>query len=71
VLYVNSEDLRRALEYDLEQEKNFSYKGLSMDDVMAHIAKFVSGIWQIHPFGEGTPPHYGCLYYKVFTQHWF
>ena len=54
VLYVNSEDLRRALEYDLEQEKNFSYKGLSMDDIVTHIAKFVSGIWQIHPFGEGN-----------------
>lgn len=54
VLYVNSEDLRKALEYDLEQEKNFSYKGLSMDDVVARIAKFVSGIWQIHPFGEGN-----------------
>lgn len=54
VLYVNSEDIRRALEYDLEQEKNFSYKNLSMDDIVAHIAKFVSGIWQIHPFGEGN-----------------
>jgi fido (protein-threonine AMPylation protein) len=54
VLYVNSEDLRKALEYDLEQEKNFSYKGLSMDDVVTHISKFVSGIWQIHPFGEGN-----------------
>ncbi|WP_294472887.1 Fic family protein [uncultured Bacteroides sp.] len=54
VLYVNSEDLRRALEYDLEQEKDFSYKGLSMDDVASHIAKFVSGIWLIHPFGEGN-----------------
>ena len=54
VLYINSEDLRKALEYDLEQEKNFSYKGLSMDDIVTHIAKFVSGIWQIHPFGEGN-----------------
>ena len=54
VLYVNSEDLRRALEYDLEQEKTFSYQGLSMDDVVVHIAKFVSGIWQIHPYGEGN-----------------
>lgn len=54
VLYVNSEDLRGALEYDLEQERNFSYKGLSMDDVVVHIAKFISGIWQIHPFGEGN-----------------
>lgn len=54
VLYVNSEDLRMALEYDLEQEKNFSYKGLSIDNVIAHIAKFISGIWQIHPFAEGN-----------------
>lgn len=54
VLYVNAEDLQKALEYDLEQEKNFSYKGLSLDEVVNHIAKFVSGIWQIHPFGEGN-----------------
>ncbi|MBO5025700.1 MAG: Fic family protein [Bacteroidaceae bacterium] len=54
VLYVNAEDLRRAIEYDLEQEKNFSYKGLSIDEVVAHIAKFVSNLWQIHPFGEGN-----------------
>lgn len=54
VLYANSEDLLRALEYDLEQEKNFSYKGLSMDDIVAHIAQFISDIWQIHPFGEGN-----------------
>lgn len=54
VLYVNSEDIRRALEYDLEQEKNFSYKNLPMEDIVTHIAKFVSGIWQIHPFGEGN-----------------
>ena len=54
VLYVNAEDLQKALEYDLEQEKNFSYKGLSLDEVVNHIAKFISGIWQIHPFGEGN-----------------
>ncbi len=54
VLYVNAEDLHRAIEYDLEQEKEFSYRGLSLDDVVAHIAKFVSNLWQIHPFGEGN-----------------
>lgn len=54
VLYVNAEDLHRAIEYDLEQEKEFSYRGLSFDDVVAHIAKFVSNLWQIHPFGEGN-----------------
>ena len=54
VLYVNADDLRRAIEYDLEQEKNFSYKGLSLPEVVTHIAKFVSNLWQIHPFGEGN-----------------
>ncbi len=54
VLYVNAEDLRRAIEYDLEQEKNFSFRGLSPDEVVAHIARFVSNLWQIHPFGEGN-----------------
>ncbi|MCH5311076.1 MAG: Fic family protein [Prevotella sp.] len=54
VNYLNYEDLWRALDYDINQEKNFSYKGLSGDEVIAHIVKFVSGLWQIHPFGEGN-----------------
>lgn len=54
VLYVNAEDLSRAIEYDLEQERNFSYRGLSLDEIVAHIAKFVANLWQIHPFGEGN-----------------
>lgn len=47
VLYVSAEDLHKAIEYDLEKEKNFSYKGLSLDKVVEHIAKFVSNLWQI------------------------
>lgn len=54
VLYVGHEDIKMSLEYDLEQEKQFVYKNLSSDNVIEHIAKFVSGIWQIHPFGEGN-----------------
>lgn len=54
VLYVNSEDITRALEYDLEQERQFVYTGLSPDQMVEHIARFVSGIWQIHPFAEGN-----------------
>lgn len=54
VLYVNSEDIRRALEYDLEQEKQFFYAGLTHEQMVEHISKFVSGLWQIHPFGEGN-----------------
>lgn len=54
VNYLNSEDLRRALDYDIEQERKFSYKRLSTDEMVAHITRFVSGIWQIHAFGEGN-----------------
>ena len=54
VHYLNWEDLRRALDYDIEQERGFSYKGLSSDELIAHVTRFVSGIWQIHAFGEGN-----------------
>lgn len=54
VLYVNADDVRRALEYDLEQERAFAYTGLTYEQMAEHVARFVSGIWQIHPFGEGN-----------------
>ena len=36
------------------QEKNFSYKDLNINDAITHIANFISGVWQIHAFGEGN-----------------
>ena len=54
VHYLNWEDLRRALDYDIAQERSFSYKGLTKDDLISHITQFVSGIWQIHAFCEGN-----------------
>ena len=54
VLYLNWEDLHRALDYDLEQEHAYSYKGKSHDEMIAHLTRFVSGLWQIHAFGEGN-----------------
>ena len=43
-----------AVEYDLEQERQFSYTALSKDQMVEHLAKFIAGLWQIHPFGEGN-----------------
>lgn len=54
VNYLNWEDLRRALDYDIAQERDFSYKGISADEMIRHITNFVSGLWQIHPFCEGN-----------------
>jgi Fic family protein len=43
-----------TLDYDFGQEKKFNYKGLSKREKVERLAKFTSGIWQIHPFGEGN-----------------
>lgn len=54
VTYGNALDLRATLEYDFAQEKGFNYKGLTMDEIIHHLALFVSNLWQIHIFGEGN-----------------
>lgn len=54
VLYASAESLNATLEYDFEQEKKFKYKGLSLQEIIEHIAHFISNLWQIHIFGEGN-----------------
>ena len=54
VMYGGASELRATLEYDLATERNFSYKDLSMDEIIKHLAVFVSRLWQIHVFGEGN-----------------
>ena len=54
VMYGSASELRATLEYDFSQEQDFSYRGLLMDGIIHHLAVFVSGLWQIHIFGEGN-----------------
>ena len=54
VLYASAGSIRETLDYDFGQEKSFSYKDLNINEAILHIAKFISGIWQIHAFGEGN-----------------
>jgi fido (protein-threonine AMPylation protein) len=54
VLYGSASELRATLEYDFSEEKKFSYKNLSMDEIIQHLAVFVSRLWQIHVFREGN-----------------
>ena len=54
VQYARWQDLRMTLQYDLDQERQFDYSDLNKDLMVEHIAKFVSGLWEIHPFGEGN-----------------
>lgn len=54
VKYVNYQDIESYFEYDFKEEKEFDYSKLTKDELIVHIAKFTSSIWQVHPFGEGN-----------------
>ena len=54
VIYGSASELRATLDYDFSEEKKFSYKNLTMDEIIHHLAAFVSRLWQIHIFGEGN-----------------
>ena len=54
VTYGSFSELFKTLEYDLSKEKSFNYKNLNMDEIIKHLALFVSRLWQIHVFAEGN-----------------
>ena len=54
VMYGAAFELKVALDYDFDIERNFKYSGLSNDEIVKHISFFVSRLWQIHAFGEGN-----------------
>ena len=54
VTYSSYETLKETMEYDFDQEKKFSYKNLSLNELIGHLSRFISNIWQIHPFCEGN-----------------
>lgn len=54
VLYGSATKLQATMDYDFSEEKKFSYKNLSMNEIIHHLAVFVSRLWQIHGFGEGN-----------------
>jgi fido (protein-threonine AMPylation protein) len=54
VTYAAWNSIKDTLDYDFATEKQFSYEGLSVERCVKHLAKFVSDIWQIHPFCEGN-----------------
>lgn len=54
VLYGSATELSATLNYDISEEKKFSYKGLDLNEVISHLAFFVARLWQIHIFAEGN-----------------
>ena len=54
VLYSSFEMIAPTLEYDFQEEKKIDYDKLDNEQTLRAIAKFVSSIWQVHPFEEGN-----------------
>ena len=54
VWYCDYNELNTTLDYDFSIEKDFRYAGLTEDEIVDHLAKFISHIWQVHAFEEGN-----------------
>ena len=54
ISYGSAGSLSELLNYDFGEEKKFDYSTISSAEAIRHIVRFISGIWQIHAFGEGN-----------------
>ena len=54
VLYSGADTISETLIYDFEREKDFDYASKSSAEQAHHVMRFLSGLWQIHPFAEGN-----------------
>lgn len=52
--YGSAGSLLDLLTYDFGEEKKFDYSSVSSAEAIRHIVRFISGVWQIHAFGEGN-----------------
>lgn len=54
VYYASADTISDTLDYDMGLEREFSYKGMNVDDAIRHLSRFCANLWQIHPFCEGN-----------------
>lgn len=54
VIYVDYNNIEEYFAYDFKEEKEFDYSKLNNEELIKHIAKFTSSIWQVHSFVEGN-----------------
>ncbi len=54
VIYTPAPLIADSLAWDIQQELKYDYDSLTLEQAVEHIAAFISGIWQIHPFAEGN-----------------
>ena len=54
VFYSSFDTISANLAFDIQQEKDFDYKGMNIYAVIRHLTRFCSNLWQTHAFGEGN-----------------
>ncbi len=54
VYYASADTISDTLDYEMGQERKFSYEGMNVDDAIRHLSRFCANLWQIHPFCEGN-----------------
>lgn len=64
VYYASADTISETLDYDIGQERNYSYDGKSIDEAINHLTRFCANLWQIHAFGEGNTRTTGVFMIK-------
>lgn len=54
VIYGDYLSLDDYLRYDFDNESNINYAVLSKAAAAANLSRFISSVWQVHPFAEGN-----------------
>lgn len=54
VIYSDFNEIIPTLTWDFEQQKDKNYSNLTNEDIVYDVTKFISNIWQVHPFREGN-----------------
>ena len=71
VMYGGALELRETLDYDFKTEREFSYADLTMSEIISHLARFVSRLWQIHIFCEGNTRTTAAFFIKYLRSMGF
>jgi len=54
VYYASADTISDTLDYDMGQERVFSYEGMNVDEAIRHLTRFCANLWQVHAFCEGN-----------------
>lgn len=54
IKYANYFAIEDTLSYDFSEEKKTKYQQMTEEEIVKHISRFTSSIWQVHPFREGN-----------------